>query len=83
MEPVRHLKLVPGQLKRLGAPIWQLLAAVAAMLCGAALIGPWMVGVVLMAGGALVAVDALLRDVPFQSNVGGHDNVIERWRRAP
>lgn len=68
--------------QRLRAPIVQLVAAVGVMVGGAALIGAWMVGVVLMVGGLLIAADAFLRDVPAKAHIGGHENVIEAYRRA-
>ena len=70
------------QLERLRAPIVQVIAAVGVMVGGAALIGAWMVGVVLMVGGLLIAGDAFLRDVPAKPHIGGHENVIEAHRRA-
>jgi len=55
------------------------------MLVGAFLIGWWAVGVVLIAVGALAAVDAVLRDDDNHRRRGDVDAnpVIERWRRAP
>jgi hypothetical protein len=62
-----------------------LAAAVVVMLVGAFLIGWWAVGVVLIAVGALAAVDAVLRDDDNHRRRGDVDAnpVIERWRRAP
>jgi hypothetical protein len=55
------------------------------MLGGAALIGGWCVGLMLIVGSAAVGVDALLRDT--DTAVGRrvsttHEDVIERFRRA-
>lgn len=64
-------------------PVVELAAAVAVMLGGAWLIGWWAVGVVLIVVGALVSVDAVLRDeVDRQSKHQGSNEVLERWRRA-
>src|SRR6266704_3580355 len=63
-------------------PAAQLLSAVGGMCCGAALIGPWMVGIVLMLGSAAWGADALLRDDHRRPQVGSHEAVLERWRRA-
>jgi hypothetical protein len=63
-------------------PILELIAAVVTMLVGAWLIGWWAVGVVLIAVGALVAVDAVLRDDDRPSKQQLHDEVLERYRRA-
>ena len=69
--------------KRLQAPLLQLVVAVGVMVGGAALIGLWMVGVVLMAGGLLIAGDALLRDIPAKNpQILAHNDVLERYRRA-
>jgi hypothetical protein len=62
-----------------------LLLAVGGMLGGAALIGGWCVGLMLIVGSAAVGVDALLRDT--DTAVGRrvsstHEDVIERFRRA-
>ena len=64
-------------------PVVELAAAVVVMLGGAWLIGWWAVGVVLVAVGALVAVDAVLRDDPGRQRKSLPSNeVLERWRRA-
>jgi hypothetical protein len=66
----------------LRTPAAQLLSAVGGMCGGAALIGPWMVGIVLMAGSAAWGADAFLRDdTRARPQVGTHP-AIERWRRA-
>jgi hypothetical protein len=53
------------------------------MVGGAALIGAWMVGVVLIVGGLLIAGDAFLRDIPAKNpTIIAHDDVLERYRRA-
>lgn len=64
------------------SPVCQLVIAVVVMLCGAVLVAWWMVGVVLMAGGLLVAADAVLRDTTAPLKLGSHEDVLERWRRA-
>jgi fatty acid desaturase len=63
-------------------PAVELAAAVVAMLFGAWLIGWWAVGIVLILLGALVAVDAVLRDDDRPSKHQLHDEVLERYRRA-
>jgi hypothetical protein len=63
-------------------PIVELAAAVMAMLFGAWLIGWWAVGIVLIVLGAVVAVDAVLRDDDRPSKHQLHDEVLERYRRA-
>ena len=64
-------------------PVVELAAAVVVMLGGAWLIGWWAVGVVLIAVGALVAVDAVLRDDVRRTSKNLPSNeVLERWRRA-
>ena len=69
--------------QRLQAPLIQLTAAVGVMVGGAALIGAWMVGVVLIVGGLLIAGDAFLRDIPAKNpTIIAHDDVLERYRRA-
>lgn len=55
------------------------------MLGGAALIGGWCVGLMLILGSLLVGADALLRDTdtPVGRRVlSTHEDVIERFRRA-
>ena len=66
----------------LRAPQTQLLSAVAGMVGGAWLIAPWMVGVVLMLGSAAWDADALLRPAQPRRDRSGHEEVLERWRRA-
>jgi uncharacterized membrane protein YidH (DUF202 family) len=69
--------------QRLQAPLIQLAVAVGVMVGGAALIGAWMIGVVLIIGGLLVAGDAFLRDIPAKNpTIIAHDDVLERYRRA-
>lgn len=64
-------------------PAVQLAVAVGVMVSGAALIALWAVGVVLIVGGGLWAVDALLREPRSDvERLGSHDGVLERWRRA-
>lgn len=64
-------------------PAVELGAAAVVMLFGAWLIGWWAVGVVLILLGALVAVDAVLRDDEGRpSKQQLHDEVLERYRRA-
>jgi hypothetical protein len=63
-------------------PIVELAAAVVSMLFGAWLIGWWAVGIVLIVLGALVDVDAVLRDDDRPSKHQLHDEVLERYRRA-
>ena len=61
----------------------QLVVSVAVMLGGAWLIGWWAVGVVLLVFGALLALDALLRDEDGRDDKPQlHNDVLERWRRA-
>ena len=64
------------------APQTQLLSAVAGMVGGAWLIAPWMVGIVLMLGSAAWGADALLRPAQPRRDRSGHEEVLERWRRA-
>lgn len=53
------------------------------MVGGGALIAWWMVGVMLMFGGLLWAVDALLIEAaPSGQARGTHEDVLERWRQA-
>ncbi len=66
----------------LRTPVAQLLSAVGGMCGGAALIGPWMVGIVLMLGSAAWGVDAFLRDDQRPTRSAAHEAVLERWRRA-
>jgi|SRR6266568_480934 len=66
----------------LRTPAAQLLSAVGGMCGGAALIGPWMVGIVLMLGSAAWGADAFLRDDHRRPQAGSHEAVLERWRRA-
>jgi hypothetical protein len=63
-------------------PALELTAAVIAMLTGAWLIGWWAVGLILILIGALVAVDAVLRDDDRPSKQQLSDEVLERYRRA-
>jgi len=66
-------------------PAIQLAAAAAVMLGGAWLIAWWAVGVVLVAIGVLLGVDAVLRDDGrdiAQSKQQLADEVLERYRRA-
>jgi ABC-type transport system involved in cytochrome bd biosynthesis fused ATPase/permease subunit len=63
-------------------PAVELAAAVATMLAGAWLIGWWAVGIVLILLGALLAVDAVLRDDDRPSKQQLSDEVLERYRRA-
>ncbi len=63
-------------------PAAQLLSAVGGMCGGAALIGPWMVGIVLMLGSAAWGADAFLRDDQRPTRATAHEAVLERWRRA-
>jgi hypothetical protein len=55
------------------------------MLGGAALIGGWCVGLMLIVGSLLVGADALLRDTDTPAGrrlSATHEDVIERWKRA-
>lgn len=74
-------------LRPFGAPTFQVGAAGGIMVAGAALIALWAVGLVLIAFGALVAVDGLLRDSGGRPadirQLHTHDDVLERYRRAP
>ena len=63
-------------------PVVELAVAAAIMLVGAWLIGWWAVGVVLILFGAVVAVDAVLRDDNRPSKQQLADDVLERYRRA-
>jgi len=61
------------------------LAAVGVMLFGGSLIGAWCVGVLLIVGGLLVGLDALLRDSGTATGrkvTSSHEDVLERWRQA-
>lgn len=82
----RGVKAAVTRLSRfVRAPGAQLLSAVAGMCGGAALIGPWMVGIVLMLASAGWGVDAVLRDdsrPAGRRQLGSHEAVLERWRRA-
>ena len=70
-------------LRRLVSPPVQVVAAGAVMVGGAALIALWMVGVMLIVAGLLLALDALLRETPAApEQVHGHEDVLERYRRA-
>ena len=66
----------------LRAPQTQLLSAIGGMVGGAWLIAPWMVGIVLMLGSAAWGADALLRPSQPRRTRSGHEEVLERWRRA-
>jgi hypothetical protein len=68
----------------LRTPTAQLLSAVGGMCGGAALIGPWMVGIVLMLGSAAWGVDAFLRDDGRRNPqvLSTHEDILERYRRA-
>lgn len=69
--------------KRARTPTFQVLAAVAGMLGGAALIGRVVFGATLMLGCLLVAVDGLLREAPEDRRFpASHEDVLERYRRA-
>jgi hypothetical protein len=76
--------VVARRLASLKTPQAQLLSAVGGMCGGAWLIGPWMVGIVLMLGSAAWGADAVFRrdDGKKPSDLGSHDAVIERYRRA-
>jgi hypothetical protein len=55
------------------------------MLVGAALIGRWCVGLLLIVGCLLVGLDALLRDSGTATGrkvTSTHEDVLERWRQA-
>ena len=82
----RRTKAVVTRLSRsVRTPGAQLLSAVGGMCGGAALIGPWMVGIVLMLASAGWGVDAFLRDDQRPARkqlLGSHEAVLERWRRA-
>jgi len=65
----------------LKSPTAQLLSAIAGCVGGAALIGWWMVGIVLMVGSVAWGADAFLRD-DGKPQAGTHEAVIERARRA-
>ena len=69
---------------RVSGVLLQLAAAFGAMLGGAYLVGWWMVGVVLMAGGAGATADAVLRDSEPRRKPATvtHEDVLERYRRA-
>src|SRR5262245_57729967 len=77
---IRGLSMRAG--RGLRSPQAQLLAAIGGMCGGAWLIGPWMVGIVLMLGSAAWGADAFLRDDGKKPAVGTHDAVLERFRRA-
>jgi hypothetical protein len=81
---VFRVPTVPKLRVRVNTVLAQLSVAVAVMLGGAALIGLWVVGVVLMVGGLLLAADAVLRDSTDTSlrRPVSHEDVLERWRRA-
>jgi hypothetical protein len=69
--------------RRARTPTFQVLAAVAGMLVGAAVIGRVVFGVTLMLGCLLVGVDGLLREVPERSGTpAGLVEPLERFRRA-
>lgn len=75
--------LVRRVLRWVRTPAVQLAGAVGVMVFGAALIALWVVGVMLIVGGVLWAVDALLREPGRGTDrLGSHDGVLERWRRA-
>jgi len=78
------IKAVMGRrLVALKSPTAQLLSAIGGCVGGAALIGWWMVGIVLMAGSVAWGVDAFLRDDGKRAPVDHtHADVIERYRRA-
>lgn len=55
------------------------------MVGGAALVGAWCVGLLLIVGSLLVAGDALLRESPAETARAvrsTHEDVLERYRRA-
>jgi len=80
---MRVLRPRPGRWRRIRTPGFQFAAAVGIMIGGAALVAWWMVGVVLMIGGLLWSIDALLRDAaPSGDRRGSHADVLERWRQA-
>jgi hypothetical protein len=74
--------------KALRSPSAQLLTAAGVMVGGAALIGLWMVGIVLMVAGAGWGVDALLRNDNTDTSAtrrtvqDAHEDVLERYRQA-
>jgi len=82
---VRAAAAASGSRRRARTPQAQLFAAVGGMLGGGALIGAWCVGLLLIVGSLLVAVDALLRDSDSETQArvaSSHEDVLERWRRA-
>src|SRR5215468_7630657 len=74
-------RVVSRRLASLKSPQAQLLSAVGGMCGGAWLIGPWMVGIVLMLGSAAWGVDAFLRDDGKKTRPGP-ETVLERYRNA-
>jgi len=71
------------RLVALKSPTAQLLSAIGGCVGGAALIGWWMVGIVLMAGSVAWGFDAWFRDDGRRAPVDHtHADVIERYRRA-
>jgi hypothetical protein len=54
------------------------------MVGGAYLVAVWAVGIVLMAGGLLFGLDALLREDTSRPRQGltSHEQILERWKRA-
>jgi hypothetical protein len=74
---------VVRSLASLKSPTAQLLSAIGGGVGGAALIGWWMVGIVLMAGSVAWGADAWFRDDGRRAPVDhSHADVIERYRRA-
>jgi hypothetical protein len=69
---------------KLRTPVTQILLAGVVMVGGAYLVALWMVGIVLMVTGALLGVDALLRDTaaPRKTVASTHEDILERYRRA-
>ena len=75
-------RAVSRSLTSLKSPQAQLLSAIGGCVGGAALIGTWMVGIVLMLGAVAWGADAFLRDDGKQAQPGTHEAVLERFRRA-